>query len=250
MAKNTSLVKIKGSIDGMTFYRNRYGDIVQKKSSLNGDKIRNSPQFKRTRENMEEFGMSATSGKNFRHALATLTRRAYDPSLVQRMVSVCNILKKLDTINSRGERTTAEGYNTIEGKSIMTGLELNSRANLSQILHREISLDISTGTLSISQFFPRNHLIYPEGATHVNFTSAYLGVYWDTGDYEIFYSNEVSIALNNSATDIELIPSDLPTLADAPLFYVLLIEFAQEVNGELYTFSNGQYNVLQVVWAG
>lgn len=136
-------------------------------------------------------------------------------------VSICSKLKNLDSVNVRGERTVAEGYDTAEGKLLMSGLELNGRASLSLIMSQTIDLDIATGTLSILQFSPMNHLLSPEGATHVRFTSAFLGMFWDTGEYELFLSNEALIALNSPPDDVELIPSDLPALANAPLFYLL-----------------------------
>ena len=71
MAKNTSLFKVEGTLDNVTFYKSADGHFVRTKGGVSKSRILNDPAFIRTRENGAEFGRSAGAGKMLRMASGT-----------------------------------------------------------------------------------------------------------------------------------------------------------------------------------
>jgi hypothetical protein len=61
MARQSCLIKIKGTLDNVNFYKTKDGDLAKMKTSLDGDRIANDPTFIRTLEKNSEFGSSARS---------------------------------------------------------------------------------------------------------------------------------------------------------------------------------------------
>ena len=60
MAREMSILKLRGKLDGMSF-KNSEGHFVRAKGGVERNRIMNDPNYERTRENMSEFGTS--SGK-------------------------------------------------------------------------------------------------------------------------------------------------------------------------------------------
>ncbi|HAT64297.1 MAG TPA: hypothetical protein DCS66_06805, partial [Flavobacteriaceae bacterium] len=63
MAKNKSFIKLEGTLDGLTFYQKDGESFVKTKGGISRDRILNDQNFKRTRENMQEFSGCAKTGK-------------------------------------------------------------------------------------------------------------------------------------------------------------------------------------------
>ena len=63
MAKNNSYLKFEGTLGGLTYYEKDGKSIVKVKSSVSKSRIEKDPNYKRTRENMQEFGGAAKASK-------------------------------------------------------------------------------------------------------------------------------------------------------------------------------------------
>lgn len=55
MARQSGLIKIKGTLDNVTFYKSKDGDLAKMKTSVDKDRIANDPAYQRTRENGAEL---------------------------------------------------------------------------------------------------------------------------------------------------------------------------------------------------
>ncbi len=75
MARQSGLIKLKGTLDNVSFYKTKDGDLARMKTSVDGDRIANDPAFIRTRENNSEFGSSARSGKLTRDNLRPILEK-------------------------------------------------------------------------------------------------------------------------------------------------------------------------------
>ena len=64
MAKQKGIIKLDGTIGGITFYKSQDGYLAREKGGVPAEKIANDPAFQRTRENGEEFGL-AVKPENF-----------------------------------------------------------------------------------------------------------------------------------------------------------------------------------------
>ena len=61
MAKQNGLIKVKGSLDGLTFYETKDGHIVRKKNLERSAKVKTDARYERVRENNAEFGAAVKS---------------------------------------------------------------------------------------------------------------------------------------------------------------------------------------------
>lgn len=249
MAKNDGIIKIKGTLDNMTFYKSTDGDMVRKKGGVSKKRIMKDPAFARTRENISEFTSSAQSGKLLRLAVNDLMQQAKDSRVTSRITQLMMKIQKLDTVDVRGQRKVAVGLEEDEGKALLLGFNFNKRANLSSVLRAPYSTDPVTGEVSIPDFQPAIGLIAPEGATNVGLRSAFVNVDFETGTYEGSSSSMEDLELDMSSTDVTLTPASVPAGSGTDLL-LLLIEFFQEVNGEQYPLRNGAHNSLCIVDIG
>lgn len=249
MGKLTGIIKLKGTFDGLTFYKTEDGYLVKTKSGVSKSRIMNDPAFVRTRENLREFGLNAKSGKALRQAIGPLLHRAKDSKLSSRMLKVMNIIKNFDSSSVRGKRLVRLGLESPEGKLHLKGFDFNVHAPLSSVLHALFSVDVATGVVSIPDFSPQEQLGFPEGATHVSFCAGFVNLDFETGIFESHYSPATIIALDTTISTLILTPEAVPS-GTGTLLYLLLIEFFQEVNGVQYSLRNGAFNVLNVVEVG
>ena len=246
MARQKGLIKLDGTIGGITFYKTQDGYLAREKGGVDADRIANDPNFQRTRENGAEFGRAGKAGKLLRNSLRVLLQNASDRRMVSRLTSTMVKVIQADATNTRGER------NVIDGEAeLLTGFEFNANGKLGNTIYAPYSsaIDRVAGTLEVSipSFKPAQMIAAPGGATHFKFVS---------GGAEVDFENETfTVDLQESA----VLPWTAPpaaaiTLTNTvtansthPLFLVFGIEFYQEVNGEMYPLKNGAHNALSIV---
>jgi hypothetical protein len=237
---------LKGPLDGMTFYKGKDGYLVRTKGGVSKTRIQNDPAFIRTRENGNEFGESAKSGKVLRQALTPLLADVKDSTLTARMMKIMTQIKNEDTTSIRGNRNVANGLSTSEGKMLLKAFDFNSQAKLNTVLLTDYQLDNTTGEVSIVNFNPLQQMNVPGGATHVNFSSGLLHLDITSDEKELQTSNVVNLPINGSPSDVNLLPASIPS-GSGQLFYLLKISFFQEINAVQYPLNNGSYNILHIM---
>jgi len=109
MARQKGILKIEGTIGGMTFYKSKDGHLIREKGGVSADKIANDPAFQRTRENGREFGNAGTSGKVLRDTIRNLMMTASDGRVTSRLTKVMMGIIKEDTTSLRGDRNVGVG---------------------------------------------------------------------------------------------------------------------------------------------
>ena len=62
MSEQKGIIKIKGTVGDLTFYKSQDGFLVREKGGVEKERIANDPAFVRTRENGKEFGASGNAG--------------------------------------------------------------------------------------------------------------------------------------------------------------------------------------------
>ncbi len=246
MAKLKSLIKIEGTLDGMTFYKGKDGYLIRTKGGISKSRIQNDPAFIRTRENGNEFGQSAKSGKLLRQALTALLADVKDSTLTPRMMKIMTQIKNADTTSIRGSRNVATGIVTSEGRKFLKEFDFNSNAKLKGILLADYQLNTTTGEIAITGFNPVQQMNIPGGATHVSFSSGILNLDFDSGEKELQVSPELNLPINNNSMDINLTPSSISVVNGQNLFLIKLT-FFQEINGIQYMLNNGTFNVLHIL---
>ena len=240
MAKNSSLFKIEGTLDNVTFYKSADGYFVRTKGGVSKNRIMNDPAFVRTREN------GTSSGKLLRDAVSSFVFKAKDSKLSSRLMKVMSDIKNQDLVSARGERNVVEGLATATGKSYLKGFDFNNRATMRSVFFSPITVYSGTGVITITDLKPTEQIRFPEGATHFSLQSGFVNLDFETGASDIAYSAVSNLPIDGAVSTITLSPSGVP-VGSGFEFVVLLIEFFQEVNGQQYALNNGAYNVLNIV---
>lgn len=248
MARQSGLIKIKGTLDNVSFYKTKDGHLARMKTSVDADRIATDPAFERTRENNKEFGSSASAGKLMRDALRPMALNAADGRVVSRLTKVMTAIKNLDATSARGERNVGEGITDPNAILKLKGFEFNKEALLSAILYKPMTVNTGTGEIEIVDLIPQMDVVWPQGATHVQFTAGFASVDFVNGDKDLQQSASVNLPIDGTQTTVTLTPVAAPSVSGTNL-YLLKIEFFQEVNGVQYTLKNGAYNALRVVEA-
>jgi hypothetical protein len=246
MARQNGIIKLKGTIGDISFYKTSDGHLAREKGGVDASRIKNDPAFQRTRENGSEFGTAGKGGKVIRNAIRLLLQNAKDKRVVSRLTT--NLLKvvKTDATNERGLRTIEDGT-----MSLLTGFEFNTKGKLGATLFAKFTnaFDRVSGdaTVSIAAFAPTVRIAAPSGTTHFKMVMGAAEVDF-ANETSVFESDETAILPYDSA-DTAVIDLTATVTANSvlPLLHVLGIEFYQEVNGQMYPLKNGSYNALSVI---
>jgi hypothetical protein len=246
MANQKGILKIEGTMGGMTFYKKDGQFLVKEKSSISADKIANDPAFARTRENNAEFGAAGISGKLLRDALRNMMLNASDSLIASRVTQLMFNELKLDATNVRGKRTPATGLALATGKALLKGFNFNADSLLSGVLYKPYTVVTATGVITITGLIPATDIAYPQGATHLSITGGMANVNFATGVWAANLTNVQNLAINAPASTVTLTPTAVPAGTGIKL-HMLKVEFFQLLNGVQYPLKNGSYNALAIV---
>lgn len=246
MAQQKSIIKLQGTIGGISFYKSKDGYLAREKGGVDASRIASDPAFARTRENGAEFATSASAGKLLRDTVRVLGKNASDSRITSRLTKIMSQIKNLDETNNRGERSVAEGLAAAEGKALLKGFNFNSNAVLGSILYAPYQVNIATGEVKIEQVNTSEEISCPQGATHVVFKSGFAVIDFANGSSAMAASNSVRLAINAEEQTVAIAPENIPQ-TEGIKFILLCVEFVQEVNGTDYALKNGAYNALAIV---
>lgn len=246
MARQKGIIKLKGTIGDISFYKSQDGHLAREKGGVDASRIANDPAFARTRENGEEFGAFAGAGKLVRDAFRSLMMTASDNRVTSRLTKVMSAVKNFDTTSARGKRVVSIGIGTAGGKALLKGFNFNKRSVLGGVLFKPFAIVLGTGEITIANLIPVNDIAFPVGATHLSLKSAFADVDFAGGLHDVQISNTVNLPIDGASSNVVLTPPGVPPGAGVK-FYLLTIEFFQEVNGVQYSLKNGAYNALAIV---
>ncbi len=246
MARQKGIIKLKGKIGDISFYKTQDGHLAREKGGVDASRIASDPAFVRTRENGAEFGSSAASGKVLRDALRTMLMTASDNRVTSRLTKLMTDIKNLDAISARGLRTVGTAIALPTAKALLKGFNFNNKAILGGVLYKPYAVNTATGVITINGLVPINDIAYPSGATHVTIKGAWAKIDFAAGVFDVQFSNDVNLPIDGVLTNAILTPALAAVGAGTDVF-LLLIEFLQEVNAVQYSLKNGAYNALSIV---
>ncbi|MFH4967496.1 hypothetical protein V8G61_04750 [Gaetbulibacter sp. M240] len=245
MARQTGIIKLKGTIGDISFYKSSDGHLARIKGGPDANRIANDPAFQRTRENGSEFGRAGKGGKILRNAIRVLLQNAKDKRVVSRLTKVLVAITKTDTTNDRGDRTLQDG-----DLSLLNNFEFNINGKLGTTLYAPFvaAFDRVSGeaTLALAAFAPTLRIAAPAGTTHFKLV---------TGVAELDFPNEASsfesdetaiLPYDSNDTAAIALSASITANSALPVIQVVGVEFYQEVNGQMYPLKNGAYNALSV----
>lgn len=266
MAKQKGIIKLKGSLGGLTFYERNRKSLVRTTGGIEKSRIENDPAFKRTRENMSEFGGSAKVGKAFRMGFVSIMKTMGSVTIVGR---ITGLMKRINSNGSgvRGQRS----FEILNNKFVLEGFEFDNQKPLNAIFYAPYSapnLDVnrSIATWVVPDFNTNDYINAPEGATHFKLllTSSVLSDFTYVIDRKVY---EPLHEAENEAHGIEfstaiplsgLVGSDTtltvdlgfssPLPATVGVITGIGIIFYQEINSEYYELSSE--NAMKIAMIG
>src|SRR5690606_6520866 len=246
MARQKGIIKLRGTIGDITFYKTQDGHMARERGGVDANRIANDPAFQRTRENGAEFGRAGKAGKLLRTAIRPLLLNSADSRMVSRLTRQMVRVIQADLVSDRGLR------NVIDGEAeLLLGFEFNIRGKLGTSLYTPyvVNIDRVTGelTVDIASFVPANMVVAPSGTTHFKIISAGAEVDFENESFVVASSETAILPWDATPTAVINQVNAVTANSTHPLFLVLGMEFYQEVNGQMYSLKNGAYNPLSIV---
>ncbi|MBG6062309.1 hypothetical protein IWX83_002107 [Flavobacterium sp. CG_9.1] len=243
MARQKGIIKLKGTIGDITFYKTQDGHLAREKGGIDASRIKNDPAFQRTRENGSEFGRAGKAGKILRTALRAVLINSADGRMVSRLTQAMIKVIQADTVSVRGLR------NVIDGEAeLLVGFEFNIRGKLGTSLFAPFAgtIDRVSGDIAvdIASFIPANMIAAPSGTTHFKIISAGAEIDFEAETFVETHSETAILPWDTTATAVITQTNTVTPNSIKPLFLALGVEFYQSVNGQMYPLKNGAYNPL------
>ena len=246
MPKQKGILKVKGTMDDLTFYKSKDGFMVRTKGGVDANRIANDPNFQRTRENGAEFGRAGKAGKMLRSALRGVLINSKDSRMVGRLTREMVKVIQADQVNERGLR------NVIDGEAeLLIGFEFNINGKLGTTLFAPYTgaIDRVSGaiTVDIPPYVPINMVSAPSGSTHYKIISAGAEIDFENQTFVMESSESAVLPLDAVPTAALALTNQVTAASTKPLFLALGIIFYQQVNAQMYPLKNGAYNPLSLV---
>lgn len=246
MARQKGIIKLKGTIGDITFYKTKDGFIAREKTSIDAQRIANDPAFQRTRENGAEFGRAGKASKLVRNVFRPYFKNSADSRMSSRLTKAMVKVIQADTVSIRGMR------NVIDGEAeLLQGFEFNNRSTLNATLFApfEITVDRVAGelTFSIESFVPQTMLAAPGGTTHFKVVSIGAEINFESETFDVATSETAMLPYDNTPTVLITQTNAVTAASTKPLFLVIGIEFYQEINNDMYPLKNGISNPLSLI---
>ncbi len=258
MPKQKGYIKLKGTMDELTFYQSGGEHLVRGKGSLDKERILKDPSFRRTRENMSEFGGAAYVGSEFRKGLSSLIQKLGDGRVTGR---ITGIMRKINAAGSgrRGQRS----FDMLANKRHLVGFEFNRFQPLHTVLRKnfiapEADANRSVVTWTMPDFVIEEDMKVPEGATHFQLVLASTVL----SDYEYHPTDLKYVAVEPDLTQLQAVAESdhFPTIGTlggdvtltldlglaealpdtAALVNVVGVQYFQEADGVMYLLESEQ----------
>lgn len=255
MSKQKGLIKLVGTIGGVTFYNSDGEYLARMAGGPTKERIQNDPNFVRTRENNREFGGAAKVGKAFRTALSGVLQTMAGRRLTGQLTKLFKSIN-LKGIGVRGKRP----FTLTANKNMISGLDMDKKLSLTTIFSAPFTVAITADrakvTFSIPAFVPGNLIDAPSGATHFKIVSA-VGLVSnyqfndETSNYEpevpeedalgvVVGSTVRSLDSNSNAISLAVtVPNGIVPDDAVSVIACLGIEFYQSVGGVDYILAQG-----------
>lgn len=246
MGKQIGVVRIRGTVGNLTFTKSETGEEVRLKSSLSKSKMMKNKNFKRTRENWNEFSRAGSAAKLIRNAFATTIAPISDPRGYSRLVTETLAVVKSDVTNDRGKREFPQGDLTS-----LINYEFNVRQALESSfkLPFDLTIDRAAGTveLAVPEMVPLTSLAYLQGATHFKLVGAAVEINWATNEYVHNATESAELVIGEQIEPAQVLNLTVPAGSTNTILVAFGIWFYQEVNGKYYLLADGGKNAMALV---
>ena len=147
MAKASSNLQLQGTIQGITFYQRNGKWFARAKSSLTGKKVKKSPKFKLSMQNMHEFGATSVITKQVWDCFPKNWKQFRDTGAFNRYKSIVYKVMMNDT-GDRGKRA----FQPTRLSQLWPGFPFHKNKYFASSCRPDLhaALDPTAGSLSLS----------------------------------------------------------------------------------------------------
>lgn len=239
MARQSSFIKLEGTIGDVTFYKGANGSFARQKGGVSKSRIMNDPKFQRTRENLAEFARAAAASQLLKNAFREIILRSKDLRTHNRLYALAMKVLKSDLVNHRGERAFEEG-----DMSLVKGFQFNANAMWNSTVFVQYSVQNTASEIGVEfkTFVPGSKIARPLGATHARVFLITAALNMTDAQFESQVVTSTDLELNyQPLSGLSLQIDKIAGAADLKA-YALGIEFLQLVNGTMYDLNNNVHN--------
>lgn len=246
MAKQKGFIKIKGTIQGLCYYKLNGKDIVRKASGPSKERINTDPAFVNVKANNQEFAAAVLMSKAITKGLGPISKKFKDTYMQSRLTGACRkIIQKGNGYLGQRE------VNLLNKSDELIGFQLNKTQVFNQIYTAQIKVIHNEQQNEITIAIPKSlksHLNkLPKNASHFILTTAisYISSYqWKeiVKAYQPLHVNQNGmgvitqsqpLGVNNEHQNIQmLVQVPIKKTAKIALTIWLGINYLKEVNGE------------------
>lgn len=207
MAKVVAPFLIKGTIDDINFVVTADGKNYARakgKTGVTTAEFNNNPIFDRIRNQGQEFGHCAKKSALFRQLAVRFNKLAKDGSVAGRANKLLFEILQEDTTQPQGQRTLSKGLKTTDGKEFLLFFESNKLRPLEKVLKIKQHCSPENQTVTFTDFIAKDHLDWPEEATHVHLASATANWDYENDSFDTCYSDEMILDKESEKQTITL----------------------------------------------
>jgi hypothetical protein len=263
MARQKGLIKYVGTIGDVRHFKikGEKGYFAGMVGGPTAEQVLTGDEFKRTRENMSEFGECAKVGKAIRTAFSPL-KHMFNRRLTGTLTAIVKRINLEDGSEARGQRAIL----ITQVPQHLQGLDFDPNLSLTSVLRTPYDVVEAAGrkgsTLVVPKFHPQNAMKIPSGVTHFRLVNAVAAISdfalsAETGSYEPKEPDQNGVTgtaftdyldVTKATDDINLEATFLNGMEPKPEVAVLNavgVEFFQKVGDNFYLFASG--NAMQLV---
>nr|WP_287938400.1 hypothetical protein [Algoriphagus sp.] len=232
MARQSSFLKLEGTIGDVTFYKGRTGFKARQKGGVSKNKILNDPRFRRTRENLQEFSRAANAAKFLKDAFRVIALKSSDGSLHNRLYSMATKVIYSDVQSNRGERKFELG-----NMQLMKGFQFSKQSTIENTIFKQPAIVDGPDqvTVSFPAMVPATFLRTLVNTTHyrISLIRASINFVEATYSADAVTSGELPISVEEQPALTLTLPK--PAAPDTHHFFALALEYLQVLeNGSKY----------------
>jgi len=265
MPRQKGIIKIKGSMGGITFYQKNGEHFSRETNGPDKNKIKNDSSFQRTRENNQEFGGAAQIGKAFRTGLVKDFDEMSDFSCTAR---ITKLIKQIIS-KGAGKRGQRDFSPAMYG-DFFRYFAFNESVSFDSILLAAYTASTNATrnevTITVPDFNTGNMVHAPSGASHfriinlISILSEYkfnpTSMRYEPTDPDSNSKNAFNASIyiplgGNVGSDTIIASSITPVPAIEPtsiLISCIGIEFYQKVGAEYYLLASNNAMKVQGIY--
>lgn len=246
MAKQVGILPLSGQAGGISFYKQNGVNLAKQKSSLDGDRVRYSPEFVNTRKNNSEFTQASYASKLIRDSFASIVHNNSGNIVSGLTTKRALTVVQSDQANPWGSRLYSAG-----DQALMVGYEFNNNCTFGNIapVPYVFAINRTTGavTLDYTAFIPEDIMQWPDGATDCSFTLMAGEMDFDTFTAVTAFAESAKVPLDGTSTNLAVLTATVTAASTLPLYAIAGIKFFKKVGAVYNLLKNKSYDASYII---